>query len=440
MNVRFGTNLPSTVATRSHPINPPPGVGAFDRTPMARAKVILAYSGGLDTSVAIPWLREEKHLDVVTVTADVGQPVDLARVREKALASGASQSYVADARQEFAEEFVLPALRANALYEGVYPLSTALARPLIGRHLVEVAHREGAKFVAHGCTGKGNDQVRFDLSTTGLAPDLGVIAPAREWTMTREDEIRYARAHGIPVDATPASPYSTDENLWGRSVECGVLEDPAIEPPEEVFAWTTSPAAAPDHPGHLRIEFDAGRPVALDGHRLPLHELIRRTNEIGGVHGVGRIDHLESRVVGIKSREVYECPGATVLLEAHRSLEALVLPRDLLDFKRTVEQRFASLIYDGLWFGPLRPALDAFVGETQTRVTGEVSVKLFKGSVRTVGRRSPYSLYQPALATYSSGDRFRREMAEGFIYVWGLPARSWASLAPRPPPAVVPPA
>jgi argininosuccinate synthase len=407
---------------------------------MARAKVVLAYSGGLDTSVAIPWLREEKNLDVVTVTADVGQPVDLARVRDKALASGAVAAYVADARREFAEEFVLPALRANALYEGVYPLSTALARPLIGRHLVEAARREGAAFVAHGCTGKGNDQVRFDLSTTGLAPDLEVIAPARDWSMSREDEIEFAKAHGIPVDATPASPYSTDENLWGRSVECGILEDPAIEPPEEVFAWTTSPATSPDRPTYVKLEFDAGRPVALDSQQLPLHELIARLNEIAGSNGVGRIDHLESRVVGIKSREVYECPAATVLLEAHRALEALVLPRDLLDFKRTVEQRYASLIYDGLWFGPLRPALDAFLDETQPRVTGEVSVKLFKGSARTVGRRSPYSLYQPALATYSSGDRFRREMAEGFIYVWGLPARSWASLARLPAPTVPSPA
>jgi argininosuccinate synthase len=406
---------------------------------MAHAKVVLAYSGGLDTSVAIPWLREEKHLDVVTVTADVGQPVDLAKVREKSLASGARSAYVADARQEFAEEFVLPALRANALYEGVYPLSTALARPLIGRRLVEIARKEGAAYVAHGCTGKGNDQVRFDLSTTGLAPELQVIAPAREWTMTREDEIAYARAHGIPVDATPRSPYSTDENLWGRSVECGILEDPAVEPPEEVYAWTSSPSAAPDTPGYVRIAFEEGRPTALDGRPLPLHELIAGLNRLAGSHGVGRLDHLESRVVGIKSREVYECPAATVLIEAHRALEALVLPRDLLEFKRTVEQRYAGLIYDGLWFGALRPALDAFVAESQLRVTGEVSVKLFKGAARTVGRRSPQSLYQPELATYSSGDTFRREMAEGFIYVWGLPARSWAAVpAARPRPATAP--
>jgi argininosuccinate synthase len=407
---------------------------------MARSKVVLAYSGGLDTSVAIPWLTETKGLDVVAMTVDVGQPVDLERVRSKALASGAVAAYVADARKEFAEEFLVPALKANVLYEGVYPLSTALARPLIGRHLVAVARREGAKFVAHGCTGKGNDQVRFDLSTTGLAPDLGVIAPAREWKMTREDEVAYATAHGIPVEATKASPYSTDENLWGRSVECGILEDPAVEPPEEVFAWTRSPLAAPDAPAYVNLEFDGGQAVAMDGHRLPFDRLIAELNRLAGAHGVGRIDHLESRVVGIKSREVYECPAAVVLTEAHRALEALVLPRDVLDFKRPVEQRYANLVYDGLWFSPLRAALDGFVRPTQERVSGEVSVKLYKGAARVVGRRSPYSLYQTALATYSSGDRFRPEMSEGFIYVWGLPARTWASLesaeparAPAPP-------
>lgn len=397
---------------------------------MARDKVVLAYSGGLDTSVAIPWLREKKGLDVVAVTVDVGQPVDLERVRRKAVDSGAVAAYVADARQEFAEEYILPALRANALYEGVYPLSTSLARPLIARHLVDVARREGAKFVAHGCTGKGNDQVRFDLSTTSLAPELGVIAPAREWKMTREEEVAYAQQHGIPVEATKASPYSTDENLWGRSVECGVLEDPSIEPPEEVYGWTTSPAAAPDAPAYVTIGFSAGAPVSLNGGRLPLHELVLRLNKIAGAHGVGRIDHLESRVVGIKSREVYECPAATVLIAAHQALEALVLPRDLLEAKRGIESRYGQLVYDGLWFGPLRPAYDAFVGVSQERVTGEVSMKLFKGATRIAGRRSPYSLYQHRLATYSSGDQFRQEMAEGFIYVWGLPARTWAALAP----------
>jgi argininosuccinate synthase len=399
---------------------------------VSRSKVVLAYSGGLDTTVAIPWLKEKKGADVVAVTVDVGQPVDLASVRARALAAGAESAVVVDARQEFAEEFVAPALRANVLYEGVYPLSTALARPVIARHLVQVARREGASFVAHGCTGKGNDQVRFDLSTTGLAPDLGVIAPAREWNMTREDEVAYAAAHGIAVGTGPRTPYSTDENLWGRSVECGILEDPAVEPPEEVYGWTTSPAAAPDAPTYVRIGFEHGRPVSLDGTPLSFLELIVRLNRTAGPNGVGRIDHLESRVVGIKSREVYECPAATVLIEAHRALEALVLPRDLLEFKRGVEQRYAGLVYDGLWFSPLRGALDAFVTATQDRVSGEVAMKLYKGSAHVAGRRSPFSLYQHGLATYSAGDRFRQEMAEGFIYVWGLPTRTWSSIEPKP--------
>ena len=394
---------------------------------MAHQRVVLAYSGGLDTSVAIRWLMN-KGLDVTTLTVDVGQPGDLAAVQAKAEATGARKAHVIDARQEFAEEYILPALKANALYEGQYPLSTALARPLIGKLLVDVARREGASYVAHGCTGKGNDQVRFDLCTTSLAPDLQVIAPARVWNMTREQEIEYAREHGIPVPTTKASPYSTDENLWGRSVECGILEDPAIEPPEEAFAWTTSPLAAPNEPSHVNVRFEAGVPVALNGKRSELLDIILKVNEVAGHHGVGRIDHMESRVVGIKSREVYECPAATVLITAHQALEAMVLPRDVLEFKRTVEARYAQLIYDGLWFTPLREAFDAFVDSTQARVTGEVSVKLYKGSATVIGRTSPYSLYQHALATYAKGDAFRQEMAEGFIYVWGLPARTWTAI------------
>jgi len=397
-----------------------------------RSKVVLAYSGGLDTSVSIPWLREKKGADVIALTVNVGQPGDLEKVRAKAEAAGASKAYVIDARAEFADQFIAPALRANALYEGVYPLSTALARPLIGRHLVEIARREGASYIAHGCTGKGNDQVRFDLATTSLAPDLEVIAPAREWRMTREEEVAYADAHQIPVASGPKSPYSTDENLWGRSVECGVLEDPAVEPPEEVYGWTRSPQDAPEKPTSVTISFDRGVPVSLDGHRTPLHELIVRLNQLAGAAGVGRIDHVESRVVGIKSREVYECPAAMVLIAAHQALEGLTLPRDLLDFKRTVEQRYAQMVYDGFWFSPLRNALDAFVDSTQERVTGEVAMKLYKGSAKVVGRRSPYSIYQHSLATYSSGDRFRPEMSEGFIYVWGLPARTWAAIGARP--------
>jgi len=403
---------------------------------MAHQTVVLAYSGGLDTSVAIPWLRE-KGLEVVAVTVDVGQPGDFQQIREKAIRSGARNAYVVDARRQFAEEYILRALKANALYEGQYPLSTALARPLIGKHLVDVARKEDADFVAHGCTGKGNDQVRFDLCTTALAPDLQVIAPARVWGMTRDQEIEYARERGIPVPVSKASPYSTDENLWGRSVEAGVLEDPLLEPPEEAFAWTKSPLEAPEEPAYANLRFEEGVPVAFGGRRMDLLAIIESLNAVAGTHGVGRIDHIESRVVGIKSREVYECPAATVLIRAHQALEAMVLPRDVLDFKRTVEARYANLIYDGLWFTPLRESLDAFVESTQARVSGEVSVKLFKGSANVVGRTSPYSLYNVALATYGAGDKFRQDMAEGFIYVWGLPARTWAAIGEKVSPKLV---
>ncbi|MCL4308328.1 MAG: argininosuccinate synthase [Candidatus Thermoplasmatota archaeon] len=407
---------------------------------MSSPKVVLAYSGGLDTSVAIPWLKE-RGFEVIALTVHVGQPVDLHAVRKKALASGARRAYIVDAREEFARDYLLPAIAANAIYEGVYPLSTALARPLIGKHLVAVARKEGATHIAHGCTGKGNDQVRFDLSTTALAPELKVIAPAREWGMTRDEEIAYAAAHHVPVTAKKASPYSTDENLWGRSVECGVLEDPALEPPEEVYAWTQSPLTAPDEPEHVRIGFEHGAPTHLNGVRMGPRTIIEQLNRTAGTHGVGRIDHLESRLVGIKSREVYECPAATVLLAAHQALEALVLPRDLLDFKRVGELRYSQLIYDGLWYTPLRTAIDAFVASTQERVTGEVAMKLYKGSSRVSGRTSPYALYRHDLATYSEGDRFNASSAEGFIYVWGLPSRTWAAVGEeksRPATATVP--
>src|SRR3990170_1225191 len=341
------------------------------RAEMTHSKVVLAYSGGLDTSVAVRWLQE-KGLDVIALTVDVGQPGDLEATRRKAEKIGAKKCYVVDAKDEFAEDYIARALKANALYEGQYPLSTALARPLIGNPLVDVARREGASFVAHGCTGKGNDQVRFDLCTTALAPELQVIAPARVWGMSREEEIEYAKDRGVPVPVARESPYSTDENLWGRSVECGILENAAIEPPEEAFEWTTSPADAPDEPAYVNIRF-----------------------------------------------------------------EAMVLPRDLLEFKRSLEARYANLIYEGLWFTPLREALDAFIETTQERVTGEVSVKLYKGSARVVGRTSPYSLYDLAMATYSAGDRFRQEMAEGFIYIWGLPARTWTAVGEKSRPRLV---
>ncbi|MFZ1023326.1 MAG: argininosuccinate synthase [Thermoplasmata archaeon] len=394
---------------------------------MGHSKVVLAYSGGLDTSVAIPWLKDQGH-EVIAVTVDVGQPVDLEATRRKAERAGASRAYVIDAREEFAEEYLARAIRANALYEGHYPLSTSLARPLIGQHIVAIARQEGATNVAHGCTGKGNDQVRFDLCTTALAPEMRVIAPAREWGMSREEEIVYAAERGIPVPVKSGSPYSTDENLWGRSVECGVLENPALEPPEEAYGWTTSPLAAPDAPEYVTLDFEAGRPTGLNGRPMELVGLITTLNRIAGGHGVGRIDHVESRVVGIKSREVYECPAAVVLIEAHQALEGMVLPRDLLEVKRSLEGRYAQLIYDGLWFTPLRDSLDAFFATSQERVTGQVTLKLFKGSSHVTGRISPYSLYQHALATYSSGDQFRQDMAEGFIYVWGLPARTWAAV------------
>ena len=403
---------------------------------MARQKVVLAFSGGLDTSVAIPWLQEQ-GLDVVALTMDVGQPGHLEQIKERAEKIGARKCYLVDARREFAQEYILRALKANALYEGQYPLSTALARPLIGRHLVEVARKEGAKFIAHGCTGKGNDQVRFDLCTTALAPDLKVIAPARVWNMTREEEIAYLQQRGVPLPVSSGSPYSTDENLWGRSSECGVLENPAIEPPEEAFHWTTAPEEAPDQPTYVNVHFEAGKPVSLNGKPTELVPLIVALNEVAGSNGVGRIDHVESRVVGIKSREVYECPAATVLIKAHQALEAMVLPRDVLEFKKLAEARYAHLIYDGLWFTPIREALDAFFDSTQERITGEVSVKLYKGSSVVVGRTSPFSLYDHALATYASGDQFRQEMAEGFIYIWGLPARTWAAIGEKSPTKLV---
>ncbi|KQM12214.1 argininosuccinate synthase [Methanomassiliicoccales archaeon RumEn M1] len=392
-----------------------------------RKKIVLAYSGGLDTSVAIKWLEDRYDVDVVAVSIDLGQPGDMEANVERARSIGAVSAYAVDAKKEFAEDYIWPALKANALYQGVYPLSTAIARPLIAKILVDVARKEGAQSIAHGCTAKGNDQVRFDVSIGALAPELGIVAPMREWVMTREEEIDYAKENGIPIPVKKASPYSVDENLWGRSCECGVLEDASQEPPEDSRSWTVSPQHAPDMPAYVEIGFEKGVPVSLDGERLDAVELIVRLNELAGSHGVGRIDHVEDRLVGIKSRETYECPAAITLTKAHQSLEGMVLTRDVLSYKKGAEQRYAELAYDGYWFSPLREALDAFMEKTQEFVTGTVRVKLFKGMAEVVGRSSPHSLYNEGLATYAKGDEFDHTSAKGFIYVWGLPLRTAAS-------------
>ncbi|MBE3589723.1 MAG: argininosuccinate synthase [Firmicutes bacterium] len=389
-------------------------------------RIVLAYSGGLDTSVAVRWLKENYGYDVVALLIDLGEGRDLPALREKALRIGAVEARVVDAREEFVREYCMRALAANALYEGVYPLSAALSRPLIARWLVQVAEETGATAVAHGCTGKGNDQVRFDVAVAALNPALKVVAPVREWPMSREDEIRYAQRHGIPLPVDLDNPFSIDQNLWGRSVECGVLEDPWAAPPEEAFAWTVAPEDAPKGGADVVIAFREGLPVALDGEELPLVELVARLHRLAGAHGVGRIDHVENRLVGIKSREVYEAPAALALIQAHRALESLVLPRELAHAKPWVEQQYAQLIYNGLWFSPLREALDGFLAVTQRAVTGEVRLHLQAGAATVTGRRAERSLYSEALATYGAGDAFDHRAAEGFIHIWGLPTRVWA--------------
>ncbi len=391
-------------------------------------KVVLAYSGGLDTSVAIRWLKENYNLEVVALTADVGNERDLTVIKEKALKVGAIKAVVIDAQELFVKHFILPALKADALYEGQYPLATALSRPLIGKLLADVARDEEAVAVAHGCTGKGNDQVRIEVSVNALAPDLKVIAPAREWGMTREETIKYAEEHGIPVPVTVSSPYSTDENLWGRSIECGVLEDPWTEPPEDAFTWTKSPGEAPDKPGYVEIGFEQGAPVSLDGKKMDGITLIQTLNEMAGSHGVGRIDHVENRLVGIKSREIYEVPAAMVLLQAHQALQALTLAKEQLRFKQKVAMEYADLIYNGLWFTSLHEDLAAYIESSQRHVTGTVRLKLFKGSCSVVGRKSPHSLYSYGLATYDKGDVFDQSAAAGFIHIWGLPVKTQAQV------------
>jgi len=392
-----------------------------------RKKVVLAYSGGLDTSVAIRWLQDKYKVDVIAVSVDVGQPGNMKENIDRAKKIGAVEAYAIDAQEEFVEDYCFPALKANAMYEGSYPVCTSIARPLIAKLLVEVARKEGASYIAHGCTAKGNDQVRFDVSIGALAPHIEIIAPMREWVMTREEEIEYAREHKIPIKVKKESPYSTDENLWGRSVECGVLEDSYHEPPEDVFEWTRSPNNASDEPDYIEIGFEKGIPVSLDGVKMKPVELVRTLNARAGKQGVGRIDHIEDRLVGIKSREVYECPASFTLITAHRDLEKLVLPKDVLAFKQGVEQRYSQLAYDGLWFSTLKVSLDAFVEKTQEYVTGTVRMKFFKGSAVVVGRTSPYSMYDIGLATYAKGDQFDHSCAKGFIYVWGLPLKTVAA-------------
>ncbi|MFS0561439.1 argininosuccinate synthase [Terribacillus sp. 179-K 1B1 HS] len=396
---------------------------------MAKDKIVLAYSGGLDTSVAIKWLQDKYNYDVIAVGLDVGEGKDLDFVQEKALQVGAIKSYTVDAKAAYAEEYVLPALKANLLYEGKYPLVSALSRPLIAKVLVDIAKEEGAVAVAHGCTGKGNDQVRFDVSFTALNPDLKIVAPVREWAMSRDEEIEYAQQHGIPVPVGKESPYSVDQNLWGRSNECGILEDPWEQPPSDAFGLTVDPEDAPDEAQIVTITFEKGKPVAIDGEAYALDELILKLNEIAGKHGVGRIDHVENRLVGIKSREIYECPAAVTLIAAHQELEALTMTREISQFKPIVEQKLAQTIYDGLWYSPLTKALQAFIEETQQTVSGNVKVKLYKGHALVVGRESAESLYSFDLATYKPEDKFDHDAALGFIQLWGLPTKVQAEVA-----------
>jgi len=394
-------------------------------------RVVLAYSGGLDTSVAIGWIGAETGAEVVALAIDVGQGgEDLGAIRERALQCGAVEAVVVDAREEFGDEFVAPAIAANALYQDRYPLVSSLSRPLIARHLVAAAREHGAGTVAHGCTGKGNDQVRFEVSVAALAPEVKVIAPVRDSGMTRDKAIAFADERGLPIDVSARSPYSIDQNLWGRTAECGVLEDPWVSPPQDVYAYTRDPGDAVE-PAEVVVGFADGRPVSLDGRALGLVELIAEIGRIAGERGVGRIDLIEDRLVGIKSREIYECPAAVALLIAHRDLEDLTLERDTARFKRGVDQRWAELVYDGLWFSPLKGALDAFLTSASSHVTGEVRLRLHAGSVTVAGRRSAASLYDFSLATYDTGDAFDQRLARGFVDLWGLPTRVWAAREQR---------
>jgi argininosuccinate synthase len=399
---------------------------------MEKEKIVVAYSGGLDTSVMIKWLMDTRDAEIVTATGDLGQKKELIGVREKALKTGATRAYVHDRTSEFVENYIFRALKAGALYEKSYPMATALGRPLLAKYLVDIARLEGATAVAHGCTGKGNDQVRFEVAVAALAPDLKVLAPLREWEFkSREEEMVYAKEHGIAVAATTASPYSIDENIWGTSIECGVLEDPMVEPPEDAYQRTVSPEQAPDKPVYVTIEFQNGIPVALNKEHVDPITLIERLNEIGGAHGIGRIDLVENRLVGIKSREIYEAPAAVILHFAHTELERLTLDKSVFNMKNQLSQEYANLVYNGLWFSPLRNALDAFIDETQQTVSGIVKLKLYKGTVVIAGRMSHHSLYNTQLATYTSEDQFDHHASEGFIKIFGLPLKTYYQVQHR---------
>ena len=394
-----------------------------------KEKVVLAYSGGLDTSMCIKWLQLVKNLDVIAMIGEVGQEHDgLEAIRQKALRTGAIEAYVVDMRQEFADEYLTHALAANALYENKYPLLSALSRPVISKHLVEIAHKHGAKYIAHGCTGKGNDQVRFETAITALDPEIKIIAPVREWEFkTRPEEMDWAEAHGVEVPTTKKTPYSIDDNLWGRAIECGVLEDPWNEPPEDIYTMTVSPEAAPDKPEYVEVSFKQGIPCAIDGEEASYLDVIYKLNEISGRNGFGRLDVMENRLVGVKSRECYEQPAALALITAHKALEDMCLEREVLHYKLGLEQEWATRVYYGQWFSPLKDAIDAFMAATQQYVTGTVRLKFYKGNCTVVGRKSDYSLYSYELATYDKGDTIHHESAAGFIELSALPTKVWAT-------------
>lgn len=389
---------------------------------MAAKKIVMAYSGGLDTSVMLKWLKDKYDAEIIAVTGDLGQNEDLTEVEEKAYKTGASKVIVKDLTDEFVHNYIFPSLKANALYEGEYPMATAIGRPLLAKSLVSVAEEEGADAISHGCTGKGNDQVRFEVGIRSLNPDLEIIAPLRTWEMrSREDEIEYALKNNIPVGVNKEKPYSIDENLWGAAVECGELEDTTNEPPADAYLMTSDPKTSPESPDKITIEFENGIPVSINGVEMDGKSIIEKLNKIGGKHGIGRMDIVENRLVGIKSREIYEAPAATILIEAHKQLEKLVLDKVTFRYKQSVSEKFSNMIYDGLWFSPLFDSLKAFIDSTQQNVTGKIDMELYKGSMRVLSRYSPYSLYDKGLATYSEDDTFDHKAAEGFIQLYGLP-------------------